>query len=129
MRICTKNSAWRLTYPTMNPCLGINLPNYDWMESVYGSPSEEIPDDAPTPKGCIFRSLTYKDANLMHDSVTGRSASGMFYLLNQTPVDWFSKRQNLVESATYGSEFMAARQAVQQIIDLRYTLRMLGVPG
>ena len=28
----------------------------------------------------------------------------------------------------YGSEFMAARQAVEQIIDLHYTLRMLGVP-
>ena len=40
----------------------------------------------------------------------------------------FSKQQNQVESATYGSEFMAARQAVEQIIDFRYTFRMLGVP-
>ena len=33
-----------------------------------------------------------------------------------------------MESATYGSEFMAAQQAVEQIINLHYTLRMLGVP-
>ena len=33
-----------------------------------------------------------------------------------------------METATYGSEFMVARQATEQIIDLRYTLRMLGVP-
>ena len=33
-----------------------------------------------------------------------------------------------METATYGSEFMVARQATEQIIDLRYTLRMMGVP-
>ena len=48
--------------------------------------------------------------------------------LNGTPVDWYSKRQNTVETATYGSEFVAARIATNQIIDLRVTLRYLGVP-
>jgi hypothetical protein len=33
-----------------------------------------------------------------------------------------------VETATYGSEFLAGRTATEQIIDLRYTLRMFGVP-
>jgi hypothetical protein len=33
-----------------------------------------------------------------------------------------------VETATYGSEFVAARICVEQIIDLRNTLRYLGVP-
>jgi hypothetical protein len=33
-----------------------------------------------------------------------------------------------VETATYGSEFMVACQAAQQIIDLRYTFRMMGIP-
>ncbi len=64
----------------------------------------------------------------MHDLITGRSCTGVLHLLNQTPIDWFSKRQDQVETATYGSEFMAARQAVEQIIDLRYTLRSFGVP-
>jgi hypothetical protein len=49
-------------------------------------------------------------------------------MINATPIEWFSKRQNTVESATYGSEFTAARQATDQIVDLRYTLRMFGVP-
>jgi hypothetical protein len=30
--------------------------------------------------------------------------------------------------ATYGSEFVAAKQATEQIIDLCYTLRSMGVP-
>jgi len=33
-----------------------------------------------------------------------------------------------VETATYGSEYVAARTATEQIIDLRNTLRYLGVP-
>ena len=33
-----------------------------------------------------------------------------------------------METATYGSEFVAARIATEQIMDLRYTLRMLGAP-
>ena len=43
-------------------------------------------------------------------------------------MDWFSKKQATVETATYGSEFVAARTCVEQIIDLRNTLRYLGVP-
>jgi hypothetical protein len=34
----------------------------------------------------------------------------------------------MVETATYGSEFVAARVCVEQSIDLRNTLRFLGVP-
>ena len=57
-----------------------------------------------------------------------RSATGILHFLNQTPIDAFSELQDQVESATYGSELMAVHQAVEQIIDLWYTLRMYGVP-
>ena len=33
-----------------------------------------------------------------------------------------------MESSTYGSEMVAARLEVEQVMDLRYKLRMLGVP-
>ena len=64
----------------------------------------------------------------MHDMVTGRSVTGILHLLNKTPLDWYSKKQATVETATYGSEFVAARTCVEQIIDLRNTLQYLGVP-
>ena len=51
---------------------------------------------------------SFFDANLMHDVVTGRSASGILEFINQRPIDWFSKQQGQVETATYGSEFMVA---------------------
>ena len=64
----------------------------------------------------------------MHNVVTGRSVTGILHLLNKTPIDWYSKKQSTVETATYGSEFVAARTCVEQVIDLRNTLRYLGVP-
>ena len=101
---------------------------HDWAQSVYGNVQEQVPHDAPAPKGRLVRTTTYKDANLMHNLVNGRSCTGIIHFLNQTPIDSFSKRQAQVETATFGSEFVAARQAVEQITDLRYTLRMMGVP-
>ena len=85
---------------------------YEWMETVYGCPNETLPDNAPPPKRNKVRTTTYADANLLHDLVTGRSATGILHFLNQTPIYAFSKCQNQVESTTYGSEFMAAHQSV-----------------
>ena len=42
------------------------------------------------------------------------------------PVDWYSKQQATVETATYGSEFVAAKTATEQIMDIRQILRYLG---
>ena len=103
--------------PDHEKIFGTSPIQYDWMETVYWNPQEEVPHDCPQPKGKAVRTTTYADANLLHDLVTGRSATGLLHFLNQTPIDASSKRQNQVESATYGSEFMAARQAVEQIID------------
>lgn len=41
---------------------------------------------------------------------------------------WYSKRQNTVESSTFGSEFVAMRVAIEMIEGLRYKLRMMGIP-
>ena len=100
----------------------------DWAQSVYGDVHEEVPEDAPRPLGKHVVTTTYVDANLMHCLLTGRSVSGILHFVNQTPIDWFSKKQATVETATYGSEFVAARIATEQIIDLRLTLRYLGIP-
>jgi len=104
------------------------MPEYDWMYSVYGKCEEEVDPQLPTPKGKLVRMITFEDANLMHCKVTGKSATGILHLVNQTPVDWYSRKQPTVETATYGSEFVAGREATDQIIDLRFTLRSMGVP-
>ena len=107
---------------------GLPVHEYDWARSVYGEVKEEVPRDAPEPKGKRVVLSSYKDANLNHDLTTGRAMSGIFHIINQTPIIWFAKKQETVETATYGSEFVAARKAVQQSMALRLTLRYLGVP-
>ena len=87
-----------------------------------------MPTDLPEALGKDIVLTTFVDANLYHDLITGRSVTGILHLINQTPVDWFTKRQATVETATYGSEFVAARIATDQILDMRLTLRYLGVP-
>jgi hypothetical protein len=101
---------------------------HDWKRSVYGEITELLPQDAPKPLGKPVTLTHYVDANLMHDTVSGRSVTGILHMINKTPLDWYSKKQATVETATYGSEFVAARTCTEQIIDLRNTLRYLGIP-
>ena len=55
-------------------------------------------------------------------------SSQLINFFNGTPMDWYTKRQATVETATYSAEFVAARIAVDQIIELRNALRYLGAP-
>jgi hypothetical protein len=103
-------------------------PEYDWSSSVYGDVKEIIPTDIPEPKGKYVTLSHYFDANLYHDMVTGRSVTAILHFLNQTLMDWYSKKQATVETATFGSEFITARTTINQIVDLRTTLRYLGIP-
>ena len=62
------------------------------------------------------------------DQVTRRLVTGIILLVNNTPLVWISKRQKTVESLTYGSVLVAARVAIDLIIEtMRYKHRMLGV--
>jgi hypothetical protein len=103
-------------------------PEYNWSLSVYGDVKETIPTDIPEPKGKYVTLSHYFDANLYHDMVTGRSVTAILHFLNQTPMDWYSKKQATVETATFGSEFITARTTMDQIVDLRTTLHYLGIP-
>jgi hypothetical protein len=100
----------------------------DWAYSVENV-CEIEDNDAPEALGQYVTLTHYVDANLFHDiSITGHSVTGILYLVNKTPIDWYSKKQASVETATYGSEYVAARTCVEQVMDLRLTLRYLGVP-
>ena len=106
----------------------IPIPDHDWKYSVYGDNMKEVyPTDAPEPLGPWVTTTSFVDANLMHDITSGKSVTGILHLVNKTPIDSYSKKQATVETATYGSEFVAARTCVEQITDLRLTLQYLGV--
>jgi hypothetical protein len=48
--------------------------------------------------------------------------------MNLAPIVWYSKRQNSVETSTFGSEFVAMKVATETLRGLRYKLRMMGIP-
>ena len=93
----------------------------------YPDAEEMKPLNAPEPRGRSMTSSCYVDADHAGNLMTRRSHTGIFIYLNNTPVIFYSKRQNTVESSSFGSEFIALRIATEMIESLRYKLRMFGV--
>jgi len=89
---------------------------------------EEIPLDAPKPKGKPVTVTAFFDADLCHDLISGKSVTGILHQLNKTPVEWHSKLQSTVETATFSSEHVAARTCTEQVNDLCLPLQCLGAP-
>ena len=82
----------------------------------------------PQPKGNPVEITCFVDANHAGNVITRRSHTGIIIFVNNAPILYYSKRQNTVESSTFGSEFVALRIARDMIVSLRYKLRMFGVP-
>jgi hypothetical protein len=99
----------------------------DWSD-IYGPVQEELPPGMPIPLGNPVSIHCFVDADHAGNLATRRSHTGIIIFINMSPIIWYSKRQNTVESSTFGSEFVALRTAVELIIGLRYKLRMFGVP-
>jgi len=99
----------------------------DWKD-FYGDVQEELPPNMPEPRGKIVCMSCFVDANHAGNVVTRRSHTGILIFVQNAPIIWYSKRQNTVESSTFGSELVALRIAKEQVVALRYKLRMFGVP-
>ena len=94
----------------------------------YRDMAKELPPKMPAPLGITLDITCFVDSDHAGNVVTRRSHSGIIIFLNNAPVIWFSKKQNTVESSSFGSEFVALRIAWDLIVGLRYKLRMFGVP-
>ena len=100
----------------------VGLPDYtplpqrieDWEKSVYGNDHEEFLHNMPTPLGKLVHITEFVDANLYLDLVTRRTCTGILIYLNQTPIDWYCKKQSTVACATFDSKFVAAKMATEK---------------
>ena len=86
---------------------------YDWSRAVYGNMKEQVPEKTPPLKGKAVVLTCYRDANLYHDLMMGRAVTGILHFINKTPVDWHTKKQAPVKTATYGSKFTSVNTAIQ----------------
>ena len=98
----------------------------DWSE-YYPDAKEMLPPNMPKPRGTAVIMSCCVDADHAGGRSRRRAHTGIIIFLNRAPILWFSKRQNTVESSTFGSEFVAMRIAIEMIEGLRYKLRMMGV--
>ena len=101
----------------------------DWTSSEFGTVQgkEEIPHNMPEPRGQGFMMCAEVDADHASDTITRCSRMGLLVYLNCTPIYWWSKKQNSVESLSFGSKFIAMKQCCEYLRGLRYKLRMMGI--
>ena len=100
---------------------------HNWTE-FYKDAKEQIPVNAPSPRGHAVQINAFVDADHAGNKVTRWSHTGILLYLNCAPIIWFSKVQSTVETSTFGSEFVAMRICTEMIEALRYKLRMFGIP-
>ena len=98
------------------------------MKDMYPDAVEDLPPHALPPRGNPIELSCFVDSDHAGDKITRRSQTGIILYCNSAPIIWYSKRQNTVESSTFGAEFVALRIASELIISLRYKLRMFGIP-
>lgn len=122
------NQNFGIKYDTEEPDFSMHkTETYDWF-TLYGNVQEEMPFGMPVPKGTPVVTSGFFDSSHSSCLMTRRSTSCYLMFVNKTPIKWYSKRQNCVETSTYGSEMVAGRIAVDAAVELRYNLRMLGAP-
>jgi len=99
----------------------------DWSE-FYPDAEEAIPHNLPMERGNGVSTSCFVDADHAGCKATRRSHTGVILFVMKAPIIWYSKRQNTVETSTFGSEFCAMKTAIDMIEGLRYKLRMMGIP-
>jgi len=121
-RIVANGKSIFIDYATFN-----DFNREEWLD-FYHDAREEFPIRMPEPLGNPVHVLAYVDANHAENMKTRRSHSGILMYMNQAPIIWYSKRQNTMETSSFGSEYIALRICTEMIEALAYKLRCFGVP-
>ena len=98
------------------------------MKQLYVDASEDLPSNAPMPRGKSIQMNCFVDADHAGDKITRRLQTGIILFGNLAPLIWYSKQQNTIESSTSGAEFVAPWIATEMITFFRYKLQMFGIP-
>ena len=63
-----------------------------------------------------------------HNLINSQSVTGVIHFVNWMLIDWNSKKQGMVETSIFRSDFILARTATEQVLDLCIPLCYIGVP-
>ena len=79
------------------------------------------------PLGETVTVQTYVDSNHLGDLANRVSYSMILIYVNNSMINFYRRRQNTVESSSFGSEFVALITTTEMVEALRYKLRELGL--
>ena len=98
------------------------------LKDIYPDARQKVPHNRPDPLGIGVDINVFVDADHAGNRVTRRSHTGILIYCNMALMMFYSKRQNTVETSTFGSEFVALRIATEMIEAYIYKLQMFGIP-
>mmetsp|Transcript_34843 Transcript_34843/g.80554 ORF Transcript_34843/g.80554 Transcript_34843/m.80554 type:complete len:185 (-) Transcript_34843:347-901(-) len=96
-------------------------------EDFYPDAGRLAPLDCPPPRGNPVTVTLWTNMDHAGCRKTGRSHSGIYVFLNKALIFWYSKKQTTVETAVYGSEYVAGKIEVDLVDGLIYKLQMMGI--
>ncbi len=99
----------------------------DWKDFYSDVIEEDLPN-MPVPLGNPIHMSCCVDADHVGNKVTRRLHTGVFILLNNTPVIAFNKQQNTCESSTYSLELVATQIAKDMVSALRIKFKCFCIP-
>jgi hypothetical protein len=98
----------------------------DWKE-FNGEVQEQLPPKMPKLQGQRVTISAFVDANHAGNKVARCLHTGIVIYVQNAPILWYSKRQNMVEAATFGSEMVTLQICKEEIVAIRNKLRMFDV--
>ena len=87
---------------------------YDWYD-FYCIAKEAYPLDCPEPLGNSIFTHCFVNTNIPGIFISRISQTGVLIFYNRAPIICHSKRQNALETSTFGSEMMALKNGVELV--------------
>ena len=89
-------------------------------KDIYCDAKQEIPQNAPKPKGSAVKIVVFVYASHVANKMTRRCYIDLVIFINRAPSICYNKGQNTDESSTFSSEFIAMKVCMEHILSLRY---------
>jgi hypothetical protein len=111
---CKKHLESKVVFdPMPRDFANVHWVSHDWKQFYPDLIGEVLPYNRPRARGRSVQVNMFCDAAHGTCHVTRRSTTGIIFFINGAPISSYRKRQNTIESSTFGSEFVALKIAVE----------------
>ena len=68
------------------------------------------------------------DNNYAGNKWTRRPRTRFMIYMNMSLINWYSKKESIIEISVFGTEFVAMKDGIKTLQAIQYKLRMMGIP-